>query len=144
MTPSSMLIEREIVTATPEVSAALVCDLGEAVINLRRLRLADGLPMVIESAYFRLVQCKAVLYADLEHGSLYNTLHTECGLNLSHCSETIELSYCDLETSKYLTIPVGSPIFLLKRITYAEPGAVEYVISQCRTDRYMFAFELRL
>ena len=144
MTPSSKLIEREIVAAPLEVSTALKCELGEAVINLRRLRLADDLPMVIENSYLNLVRCKAVLYADLEHGSLYDTLRTECSLNLSHCQETIELSFCDLETSKYLMIPVGSPVFLLKRITFTESGVVEYVISHCRSDRYKFSLELRL
>jgi len=144
MTPGSKLIERGITPAPPEVSKAMECELGEAVIKVRRLRLADDLPMVIESSYLNLMSCQAVLFADLEHNSLYDTLRTECGLNLSHCHETIELSFCDMEASEHLLIPVGSPIFLLKRMTFTEAGVVEYVVSQCRPDRYKFIIELGL
>ncbi|MCL2033674.1 MAG: GntR family transcriptional regulator [Oscillospiraceae bacterium] len=144
MVPGNIMIEREIVPAPLEVSKALECEMGDAVIKVHRLRLADDLPMVVECAYLNLMKCQAVLQADLVHDSLYNTLREKCGLQLSHCHETIEISLCDLEISKHLGIPVNSPIFLLKRTTFAEAGVVEYVISQSRPDRHKFIIELGL
>ena len=52
MVPSSRLLEQSVVEATGELALQLKVEPGEPVMLLRRLRLADGIPMAIEeSAY---------------------------------------------------------------------------------------------
>jgi len=144
MTPSSKIIELKITKASPEVSEALSCEAYDNVISLHRLRLADDLPMVIEKSYLDSVLCKRILNTDLNHESLYDTLRNTCGLQLSHCHETIEFAYCDVDSSKHLDITPGAPVFLRTRTTYANTVAVEYVVSQCRVDRFKFNLEVTL
>jgi len=144
MTPVSKVIELGLVTPPLEVSKALDCEAYENVIALHRLRLADGLPMAIEKSYLDSVLCQNILYADFNHDSLYETLRNKCGLQLSHCHESIELGFCDVEAGQHLEIPPGTPVFHRTRTTYTKTGAIEYVVSQCRVDRFKFYLEVSL
>jgi len=144
MAPVSKVIELGLVTPPLEVSKALECESYENVISLHRLRLAEGLPMAVEKSYLDSVLCQKVLYADFNHDSLYDTLRNKCGLQLTHCHESIELGFCDVETSRHLDIPTGTPVFHRTRTTYTKTGAIEYVISQYRVDRFKFHLEVSL
>jgi len=144
MAPSSKVIEMSIVQPPYDVSKALGCELGESVIFIKRLRLADGLPMVVENSYLNSVRCQNVLYADLNKDSLYAILREKCGLKLNYCHETIELGFCTIDAGKLLDIQPGKPVFLRTRTTYTDMGAVEYVSSQSRADRFKFSLEVRL
>src|ERR1700750_1131265 len=56
MVPSSKLIEQAIVKATAELAEQLKVAAGEDVMRLRRLRLADGIPMALEESHIPLKQ----------------------------------------------------------------------------------------
>src|SRR5579875_1392771 len=68
MAPSARMLAREVVPAPVEVSQHLSLGRREAVIYLQRLRLADGLPMAVETSYLNYEFCRGVLDADLEAG----------------------------------------------------------------------------
>src|ERR1700735_2995386 len=51
MVPSSKLLEQAIVKATAELAEQLKVETGEVVMRLRRLRLADGIPMALEVSH---------------------------------------------------------------------------------------------
>jgi GntR family transcriptional regulator len=110
---------------------------------VRRLRLADDVPMAIERLHLPQAVLPELTAADLEGSSLYDYLR-ERGIELGPGSQVIETTVTDDEESRLLDLPVLSPAFLFERVTRDRQGqAVEYVRSVYRGDRYHLLAELR-
>jgi GntR family transcriptional regulator len=73
MAPTSRLVSAGVERARPEEVADLGLDDGADVVRVRRVRLADGVPIAVEDAAV-VVDHRAVLDADLERGSLHAEL----------------------------------------------------------------------
>ena len=142
--PGSRVLSFETVSPPPAVAAALRLAGGEQVIRLRRVRLADSLPMGVESAFLW-----ARLFPDLPRRfdpgtSLYRALADEYGLRIAHVDEIVEVEMATSEQAQLLQIGEGTPIFVLCRTSYIHSGQpVEYVESFYRGDRYKIAHRLR-
>ena len=86
--PSSWLLDRLLRPATEAEAGDLAVPPGEAVVVLRRLRLADGQPIALETAILVRTTADVVLSADLEHGSLHEAL-AAAGIHLRRGNATI-------------------------------------------------------
>ncbi len=142
--PSSRVLKVEDVPAPSEVASNLSLGTGELVFHLRRLRLADSVPMGIEDAYMPLGPYPELLASYEPQSSLYDFLWERYGLRIILADETIEASLSSHEESRLLRIPKRSPVFLFTRISYIRAHqAVEYVKSTYRADRYKIVNQLR-
>ena len=72
--PSSRVLVRVVRPSSPGEAASLGIPVRQPVVHLRRLRLADGEPIALESTVLIGATADAVMTADLEHGSLHETL----------------------------------------------------------------------
>ncbi|HEX2177433.1 MAG TPA: GntR family transcriptional regulator [Nocardioidaceae bacterium] len=110
---------------------------------VRRLRLADDMPMAIETLHLPQSLLPDLIREDLENSSLYEYLR-ERGIEMGPGSQVIETTVTDEQESSLLMLPVLSPAFLFERITHDRQGqAIEYVRSVYRGDRYRLLAELR-
>lgn len=134
--PSSRLLAREIRPATDDEETALALRVQEPVLALRRLRLADGLPIAIESAVLVSRVADVVLSADLETGSLHEAL-TEAGLHLRRGSATITAEAATAEDAALLEVSVGTPLLVERRVIADVHGRpIEATESRYPGDRY--------
>ena len=75
--------------------------------------------------------------------SLYQFLQTNCNTKVVKGRDTLEAVASTAETSKYLSIPEGVPVFKRVRKAYEENGdIVEYTICYYPGDRYKYSVEL--
>jgi GntR family transcriptional regulator len=145
MEPGSKTLETNILNASEEIAQKLGIKQGEKVIELCRLRLANGEPMAMERAFLVYDMAYMVLQESMENKSLYAILREKCNLNIVSAKETIEIAYSNQEVSHILGIKQASPIFLIKRVACLDnQHPIEYVESFYRADRYKFSVELRL
>lgn len=146
MVPSARLIAREVVPAPADVSARLGLNQREAVIHIRRLRLADELPMATETSYFNYGLCHDVLTADLEAGSLYAFLQNSVGLRLSHGSQELEAALPSAADAHLLAQSRRHPVLVIRQTTYVRDTEAErpaiYGLTVYRADRYRFRLEV--
>jgi GntR family transcriptional regulator len=146
MAPSARLLDREVVPAPSEVGEKLGLGLREAVIYLRRLRLANGLPMALEISYLHYEMCRAVLEADLEAGSLYTFLEDSVGLRLTHASQELEAALPDMAEAALLELPRRHPVLVIRQTVYLRGMGEEvpgiYGLTVYRADRYHFHMEI--
>jgi GntR family transcriptional regulator, N-acetylglucosamine utilization regulator len=146
MAPSSRLLAREVVPAPTEVSDRLKVGQREAVIHLRRLRLADAAPMALESSYFNYALCRAILEADLETGSLYSFLQERVGLQILHASQELEAALPNQHEADFLQIARRQPVLAIHQLTYVatEAGDLPAITGRTvyRADRYRFRLEV--
>jgi GntR family transcriptional regulator len=135
--PHSKLISSELASASEEAAEALHLSPGEKVIRIRRVRVADMLPMGVETTCLPHELCPDLLEKFDPRLSLYRTLSQVYGIHIVQADEVVEAGLADSEEARLLRIPKRSPVFLFTRTSYIKGGkAVEYVKSTFRGDRY--------
>jgi GntR family transcriptional regulator len=135
-TPSSRLLAREIRPATAAEAAALELPPGEPVVLVRRLRLADGRPMAIETAVLVRRTADVVMAADLEIGSLHEAL-ARAGLHLRRGKATISSEAATRDDAALLEVAEGDALLVERRvIADAQARLVEATESRYPGNRY--------
>ena len=139
--PSSQILFAGEKKADAAIARGLRIAPGEPYILIRRLRLADGVPMAIENTALNASLCRGVLDTDLKNHSLYAAL-TSRGLALKTGEQYMEAALADAAQAKLLDIPEGAPVLLIERhVTNPEGVTVEVTYSAYRGDSYRFYIE---
>ena len=137
--PSNRVLEAKVIAATPEVAAALRTPPEAEIILLSRLRLADAIPLAIETAHQPLVRFPDLLTHNFAVESLYAVLVNQYGVKLTHAEQTIEAAIAGPREVELLHLTRRSAVLNIRRLTLTDAGEpVEYVCSVYRGDRYKF------
>jgi GntR family transcriptional regulator len=129
--------------ASHYVADALGIAESAPIILLERLRLVDGEPWVLTTAYLLFELCSPILELEMERRSLYETLERELGLKLHRGRRAVEAAEAGSEIARYLGIAEGAPVLRLTGVTYLADGRpVEYFVATHRGDRSRFEVDL--
>ncbi|MDZ5474124.1 GntR family transcriptional regulator [Bacillus sp. 31A1R] len=143
MTPSSRLLSFEIIPASQPIAHRLGLKENTPVYEIRRIRLADHVPMAVETTYLPANLIKG-LTEDIINQSLYKYIEEKLTLNISEASQEIEATSAKDHEVKHLQIEKGSPVLLILRTSYLEDGTpFELVRSAYRADRYKFVHTMK-
>jgi GntR family transcriptional regulator len=143
MTPGSRTLSLETTTAGAYLGRCLHVSPSERVVVAKRLRLADGESMAIETLHVPESLVPGLEPKDLDRGSFYELLAERYGVTIVGGMQTIEPTVTNEEESEALDVPLHSPAFLFERTTRSENDAiVEFVRSIYRGDRYRLVSEL--
>ncbi|MFD0904916.1 GntR family transcriptional regulator [Actinomadura sediminis] len=143
MRPGGRVLSFRTETAGARIGRRLALSPAEEVFTIRRLRLADGATMAIETLYLPRALLPDLRRQDLEGGSFYELLRAD-GVVIASGTETIEPTVTTEEEAAELGVPVHMPAFLFERVTRdAEGRPLEYVRSVYRGDRYRLELDLR-
>jgi GntR family transcriptional regulator len=129
--------------ARREDVARLALQPGAQVIEIRRTRLIDGRPAVIER-----IVLPQPLFPDLEKrtalpNALYQLYQREFGLNIATAQEELRADLASREDARLLKLKVGSPLLHIERIGVALDGLrVEWRTSRCDTRHLVYAVTL--
>jgi GntR family transcriptional regulator len=104
--PSSRLLEVEELTAEPELAKLLGIRNGAKVLRMRRLRLADGEPMALETTHLPLGRFRGLRKHVSAGGSLYAVLREHYGVEMDNAEETIETA---LAGKRICWVPTSAP-----------------------------------
>jgi GntR family transcriptional regulator len=137
MRPSSTTLELRIAPAGARLGRLLHVSPSEPVVIARRLRLADGESMAIETLHVREAHVPGLTRKDLDERSFYEILSDRYGIVIVGGEQTIEPTVTDEDESEALGVPLHSPAFRFERVTHSQKGEiVEFVESVYRGDRY--------
>jgi GntR family transcriptional regulator len=137
MVPSSKLLEQTVVKATADLADKLKVEADEAVMRLRRLRLADGIPMALEESHIPLRQFPGLEKISFARQSLYFVLRESFGVRVAYADEVIEALPATREESELLTMPKKASILSISRIIMTtDETPIEVACSRYRGDRY--------
>ncbi|HKI91938.1 MAG TPA: GntR family transcriptional regulator [Gaiellaceae bacterium] len=121
--------------ASTTVAAALELQRSEHVVEIERVRLADGEPFAIERSCFPAHRFADLLGLDLE-GSLYELLAEHWDAAPVRAVERLEPVLATEAEADALGVPRGAPLMLVERIAYDAAGApVEFARDRFRGDR---------
>lgn len=137
--PASRVLEARETAASQEVAAALRLAGGEPVWMLSRLRLADGMPLAIETANLPVARCPDLLRHDFSVESLYQVLRHDYGIEPTQAEQVIEAGLATPREAELLELTPPAAVLRMERLTFDSAGQpIEYVLSTYRSDRYKF------
>jgi GntR family transcriptional regulator len=143
MVPGSRTLSIANELAGARLGRALQVSPGEKILVIKRLRLADGETMAIETLHLPERLVPGLEPRDLDNGSFYDLLSSRYGIVIAEGTQAIEPTVTNEEESAALGVPLHSPAFLFERTSRdAEGRTLEFVQSVYRGDRYRIVTEL--
>ena len=137
--PETKILEFIIIEANKYLASQLSVSLGEKLIKLKRLRSADGQPMMVERSYLPLKKFLALTEEMLEQKPLYDLFSQEFNQQIKVANEEFFASIARAKDAHQLEIPEGAPVLNLIRTTYnAENEIIEFTLSVARADQFRY------
>ncbi|HEX9014477.1 MAG TPA: GntR family transcriptional regulator, partial [Chloroflexota bacterium] len=141
--PGTRVLKQTLVPADRRLAAMLSLEPGAPVIEIFRLRLADGEPMAIQTVHVPHDRCPSLVSDDLNQFSLYYLLEQKYGLRLRHAQEKITATNASRQQAALLGVPKDAPLLRIERQTLLDSGVpIEFVESLYRADRYVYSATL--
>ncbi|WP_404470231.1 GntR family transcriptional regulator [Sutcliffiella horikoshii] len=142
MTPTSKLIHFEVIPANSFISSELKISEYAPVYEIKRIRLADGEPMALETNYLSANLVKGLTEEEVK-ASIYSYVEEKLGLRITHAEQLIESVRASEEHEKLLFIEKDHPMLYIQRNTFLHDGTpLELVKSVYRGDRYKFQIKM--
>jgi GntR family transcriptional regulator len=134
--PTSRVLDRVMRPASPAESASLGLPARQPIVYLRRIRLADGEPIALESTTLIGACANAVMHADLTNGSLHETLG-RAGFALVRGTGTIGAVAATIDDARLLAIRAGDALLVERRVIVDGSGRrIEATESRYVAGRY--------
>ena len=110
------------------------------IINIERIRIADGIPIGYQSTYVALRRGQSITQGELENcGSLYKLLRENFNLIPTEAIETVEATIADEHEANLLEIETGGPILLIERTVWSQfHRPMEFLKALYRGDKYKY------
>lgn len=137
MEPGTRVLEQQVVEADDEISSRLQIPYGQKVLRLRRLRLANAIPLALERTHLPLAAFSGLERFDFSEHSLYQVLQEQYGLRVGWADEVIEALPASREEAALLETSVKASLLSITRTVYNSYGTpMEAARTLYRGDRY--------
>ena len=138
-TPGSRVLDRRMATADIGVAHDLGVEPGAEYYELRRVRLADDVPLCVEHIQLPVALVPGLIDRPLDR-SLYQVLTEHYGIRISRHDRRISATNLDAATAALLCVPERSAALYVTQQSYDQHGRrVECGRSLYRGDRYDFS-----
>ncbi|CAB1057873.1 Predicted transcriptional regulator of N-Acetylglucosamine utilization, GntR family [Olavius sp. associated proteobacterium Delta 1] len=141
LTPTTKVLTKKVIAANAFARERLGLKKGEKVVRLERLRLADDVPMMLETRYIRTDLCPNIEKEELS-SSLWRVFEEKYGLKPNRHSQGMKISTVSGHAAANLTLNDNSLVFMIKGVTYVQDNEpIECEESLYRSDKYELTFE---
>jgi GntR family transcriptional regulator len=135
--PSSKILDARIVRATVAMAHDLEISPGAEVVRLRRLRLTNDVPVMVQESLLPHPRCPGLLERDLTTLSLFAVLQDDYHLTLVRADTTISARLADKTEKKALGLEDPPVVLVVDQLSYASDGLpVERTTSITHPDRH--------
>ncbi len=140
--PSSKILKTKLLKVPGQVGAMLQLKPDDWVAMITRLRLANGLPIIVEQSYINYALTPQLLEQDLSK-SLYAILRNVYRLKLHSGEETLEVLKAENWVARALSIAKGEPLLYTERVVTDPKGLpIEFAQRYSRADQCKFRVKL--
>ena len=141
--PTARVIGKEIVTANATVARQLGLARGERVVRIRRVRLADGVPLSFDETYLPLEIGKKIITNNLRLEPIFSLLERKYDVPLIEAEYKLDAVAAQSEVAAALKVKQRSPIFRIERTSYTTGSRpVDYERLHYRGDLVRFVTRL--
>ena len=138
------LVAAELSAASPAVAEKLRLAADSPVYRIERIRHVGEEPLLLEDVQLPAAPFPGLLDRDLAHGSLYDLLAAEYGVELVRGEESLEPALPSAREAGLLQQPRREPVLLLDLVSYTVDNIpIEYCRSVVRGNRARYRFDAR-
>lgn len=140
MVPSAVVLSKQVVHLDKVTAESFNVPVGSKMIEIRRLRKADAIPVMLEINYFDYEKFQFLLEESLET-SLYQLLESKYNIIINATKDTyLDVIKADTNISNLLEIGCGEPIFSVHAQVYdREDERVHFAKEYIVCERYRYA-----
>lgn len=114
--------------------------LGQRIYKLKRVRIADDQPMMVERTYSPQHLFLGLSVDKLAYRALYKVFEEDYGEKVHIADETFRASIVSGNDAKLLEVPDGSPCLKLTRTSFDQKNQIiEYTLSVARSDQFVYS-----
>lgn len=137
--PKTKVLSFERVEANKFIASYLQVAIGTPLLKIKRLRLADGEPMMLERTYLPLSLFTSLTLELVETKPLYDIMQQDYKHLIKVAHEEFFASVVRFNEADVLDVPKDSPVLHLTRTTYnAKNQIVEFTLSVARADKFKY------
>jgi GntR family transcriptional regulator len=141
---SSRVVEHARVVPPANVAAKLRLDAGEQAIKIIRLRLAGGVPLLLETVFVPAERFPGIEHADMAHASLYRLMREESGVEPAGALHTLEaVQATEFECAMFGVQPLAAMILLQGVTVDLHDQPIECFKAVYRGDRFEITLDSR-
>lgn len=140
---TTRLLQREVVAPSPIIAHRLGLLEQDSALLIKRLRMVNDEPLMIETSYLSQAQYPALLSEDLETQSLYHLLETLYNVQIMEAEHTLEPILTTPFETQHLGVDAQQPAMLVRVMAYTRDRTpVEFSKSIVRGDRCRYYFQV--
>lgn len=137
--PETTILEFSEMEADKNLAEHMRTKIGDKLFKLKRLRSADGMPLMVERTYLPVRKFLSLKRPLLESKSLYEIIENDYHQKIRVAEEEIFASIARPADARLLDIAENSPVLDLVRTTFnVSNEIVEYTLSVARADQFKY------
>lgn len=141
--PGARIVAREERNADGKVASRLQVEVGERVLYVRRLRLADERPIFVCDSHLPILRFPALKDADYGTVSLSKLFEEKTGRKIEYARQWIGAASAAPDVAELLEIEPGMPVLKIRRVTFVTGDVpIEVVEAYFHPERYQHYNEL--
>ena len=141
LSPSTKVLSKKIMPANLFARQRLGLEKGSMVVKINRLRLANDVPMMLETRYIRTDLCPGIEKHDLS-SSLWKVFENIFGHKPNRHTQNVTIAKFSGPQAGMFGLEGGALALLINGVTYVKDGQpIEREESLYRGDKYDLAFE---
>jgi GntR family transcriptional regulator len=133
MVPGRKVLLCAVEPSTGKEAALLHLKKGDPVFILKRIILADELPICLTKAVLPYARLIDINRYDFASESLYDILENRYGYTIDRTTLTIEASASDPAVSEILSVPENTPLLIYNSVSCSRVGKAEVPIEICES-----------
>ena len=139
---STSILARTVMMPVDDLDSKLDIPQDKHIIYIKRLRLIDNEPILLQESYVPYHICPLLLEDDIEHASLLDLFEKKYGIRITKIKNGIDIAYLNIDESRVLGLPENSAALLLTQYFYSGDTIFMYTRSVKRPDKFQISIEL--
>lgn len=137
--PETSVLDFETIEANKFLATKFNVKLGTKLIKMKRLRSADGEPLMLERTYLPLNKFLSLTKEDLDQKALYDIFREDYNEIVKVAEEELFANIARPKDAPFLDIREGAPVLTLMRKTYNQANEIiEFTYSVARADHFRY------
>ncbi|KRO16378.1 GntR family transcriptional regulator [Lacticaseibacillus saniviri] len=138
-TAETKILYLHTIEANKYIAENLNLPLGAKVYKLKRIRIGDGMPLMVERTYL-----PGTIFPDftvdlLNNTALYSVMKDHYHVTIAEANEAFFASSIGANDANLLAVPADSPGLNVQRTTYSDHhNVIEYTLSVARSDQFVY------
>jgi len=139
---STDVLARTVMMSVDDMNIRLHVPKDKHIIYIKRLRLIENEPALLQETYIPYHICPLLLEEDVGNQSLFELFEKKYGIKITCVENHIEIVYISRDEAQVIGLSEGSPAILLNQYFYSGETLIMYTRSIKRTDKFKFFINL--